>query len=596
MLQLLKTHRPILLATLLFLGGLLVLAAAYDRIQPEFGEALYTLDDGTTTAFTLPLVLREESATITIELPLDLPEHFPTHYHILHTGIIAAIRVNDKPIDASLVAALPPDDERGITLDFDPLLHPGGNTIEITLAQRDMPPPLHAIDIQASRMDPLLLPLCLLVLLLIGAYGAVLLRTLRFLQKAQWIGVIFLGGTLLRTLYVLATRYPHRAYDWWGHLEYIKEVAGGTLLPAARDGWITYHPPLYYWIGGLGVRLATLVGTGESGVIALLQIASLLFSLLTLAAGIWIGVLLFRGKDAQPKLLLYATLLAVLPSLIYPASQISNDTLFNLLSFLSLGVLITFWKNPRVRTWVLLGFLVTLTALTKGNGLVMAGSAGLVLLLCEKLSLMRKARLLSLLGSILAVGAGWIYVLRLGIEGSSFVGNAYRLHENMLRAPSWEQFLTFNPLRIVLHPYITPTFDFTEPQSLWEHLFGTTLFGWFRFGESLLPFAALTALAATVLLAPLLRGFFANIIHSDDFPLWAVLAVTVLAHIFFFLLFPYASSQHIRYSILLLPIGAAYIAAGTFLLPTRTRDVMLGINVLFILLCTLFIPLIFFST
>ena len=101
-------------------------------------------------------------------------------------------------------------------------------------------------------------------------------------EYPKWISGCFALGVALRLLYFFCTPFEDTPYDLGGHLEYLTHSAHSWTLPAAKNGWEFYHPPLYYWIVSFVINLFHFQNliVIKDGEVALL--ASLVFSVVTL--------------------------------------------------------------------------------------------------------------------------------------------------------------------------------------------------------------------------------------------------------------------------------------------------------------------------
>lgn len=581
------------IVVLLALLVLFTLWSSYQAIAPRFLKGSYKLADGTEHQFTLPLRLRAESETIEFSLPFDLREKFPRKYHLIYAGKLEALSINGRKWAGDLTA-LPSNDEMGHVFDLGPFLHEGRNELQLNIRQTSILPLfLHGIDIQPSRMDPILLPHLLAFL----AFFALLATAVPSVAFPHPLSLIFLLGVVLRTVYVLVTTYPIRAYDWWGHIEYINLLTRTAELPQAAAGWVTYHPPLFYILTSTILRTAEAFGISFQTSLPSLEILSLLLSIATLGVGITCMTMLFRKREECGVLLLSSALLATFPSLIFPSSNIGNDALLQFLAFLALFFLIRFWNQPRRCDSVALSVVLGLALLTKANAAVLVITSYLVLLFHPRMHLREKLTEITQSILIIAPLAAWFYVQRFLLEGGEIVGNASKLHPMLLLHPTFQTFLTFNPVRMLLHPFVNDWYDIFGREFFFEYLLRSALFGRFHFGESLIPFAQLLLLSALILCIPLLRGLFEDVRReSDTFPLWIPLAVLLSAHILFVLSFPYSSSQDFRYSLLLTVPLAAYEAKGIFLLRGALREGAMAAATLFIALSSTFPFLLFLSS
>src|SRR3990167_6545068 len=62
--------------------------------------------------------------------------------------------------------------------------------------------------------------------------------------------VLFIWLTVA-SVYACRSVWFHRSSDHWGQLQYAEIIVRENRLPTPREGWITYNPPLYYFINSL---------------------------------------------------------------------------------------------------------------------------------------------------------------------------------------------------------------------------------------------------------------------------------------------------------------------------------------------------------
>src|SRR5690606_9995878 len=75
----------------------------------------------------------------------------------------------------------------------------------------------------------------------------------------KWVLVIAL---IPITFYWSATSWDTRSHDvsGGGHFDYIEYVATKKALPLPDEGWVFYHPPVYYVIGAAVWKAAGMLG------------------------------------------------------------------------------------------------------------------------------------------------------------------------------------------------------------------------------------------------------------------------------------------------------------------------------------------------
>lgn len=384
-------------------------------------------------------------------------------------------------------------------------------------------------------------------------------------RRAYWLATICSAAVLLRLFYLLATPYDVRGHDAPGHLDYVLHVANTLSLPPPDDGFEYYQPPLYYMMATPFAWAARVADVSDEHRNFLIQLFSLVCSLATFFIAIRIGKKFFASAGEKTSLYLYAAIVATLPSFVFFAGRLNNDVLFQVWSFLSFLLLLAWWRKPTAAAWLSICAVIGLGMLTKTSMALMAFPCFLCLLL-EKKSDWRQKLVLALGGAtVVLLIAGWFHIPRALDDGSkkAVVGN-YESLTNFVENDIGN-FLTFNPVAILAHPYNDPYDDEARRQEFWEYLFRSALYGEFHFGDHR------RALAMTMLLSSLLMTPFVlwNLVHDirkrayASFPVWATFLCLLAGAVAFRIVFPYSSSQDFRYSILLAPIFAYYAVRET---------------------------------
>lgn len=585
-----------LLATLLLIAGLIAIERQTKDYLPTFLEGTYTAQGHAPKKFSLPFRAKPEAPEVTYEVPVLLPEVHPTLYQMSYSVCLEELTVNGKevplPVTKRSTFHLPHCYAGlGIRFDLSDFLHPGRNDIRLRVTQEE-PILMQYLGIIPSTMDPLVLRTNVLVLLLIGSYLLLMIAILRLQGNLRFLFLLLGAGTLLRILYLASSPYSFHAPDWQGHVEYIQYLARNFAIPPAQLGWETYHPPLYYAFSAAWLRASEALGRTGELLLHDLQVGSLLLSVGTLSAGLWVGTLLFPKKEERVQLLLFGALLVTFPGLLYTSSRINNDALLSLLLFLGMGLLLRFFENATLRNWIALSITIGAAILTKLNALSLLPIALLTLIAKKSLPPSRKALFTTVFLGILIIITGWFFVLRFGFEGErSLVGNAHRIHPIARVQNSIGSFLSFQPLRVLTHPYAGPIPVDTGENEFLEYFFKSSYFGGYGFGYELLTLSTLMLTAGFLFFFLAIFGF----LHEGrrckptlPFPLWITPLILLTAHILYRLAFPLTTSQDFRYSILLTIPLCAYAVRGVEELPAWLKEIGRAVLFLHIFLTALF--------
>jgi len=376
----------------------------------------------------------------------------------------------------------------------------------------------------------------------------------------RWIWVAVAVGLLLRVAYLTVTPFDVRGHDASGHLEYINYVADTHSLPPPYDGFEYYQPPLYYALAAPVLWIAKTVGMPDFQRFMLLQCFSLALSAVTLLLGVRVGRELFPRKSDRTAFALFTLALAVTPAFVFFAARINNDVLYQVWAFASFLLLLQWWKKPDVRIWLSLCAVIGLGILTKTNMALMVLPAFVCLLFAKKMRWTAKAWQ-GLAGiAMIVIVAGWFHIPRaLDPDAKKAVVGNYTILTNFVENGA-ANFLTFNPVGMLAHPYNDPYDDVARRQYFWEYLFRSSLYGEFGFGSEHARLAVIMLLSSLLLIPLVVANFVRDIRRNalSSLPVWSTLLVTLAGAALFRFVFPYSSSQDFRYSVLLLPLFAYY--------------------------------------
>ena len=278
------------------------------------------------------------------------------------------------------------------------------------------------------------------------------------LRRARWqsrrrrsvVGV-GLAGVLL-TFAVLAslqamTIYPFHPPDEVSHVGYALTVSRGDLptietptpgdeipllkhhlknrRPANRTIWTANHPPLFYLVAAVPLRLGVDLGHPLGGIRAA-RLVNVAISLVGLA----LTVLLARELlPARPELWVAAAgLAALVPGLMRTSALVYNDALMFTLTTAALVLVVRVLRwGPTPRRVALLALLAAACSFTRATGLIVTAVAAVAVVAAVLLHDRRRARVRVLLaiaaGGAVAVTAaavaGWFYLRNQALYGSA---------------------------------------------------------------------------------------------------------------------------------------------------------------------------------
>lgn len=394
----------------------------------------------------------------------------------------------------------------------------------------------------------------------------------------MWLLSIFVSGSMLRFIYCCLTPYRTRALDWWGHIEYVEYVLANWRIPPAQEGWQFYQPPLYYFSSALWAKLGILLGRADGVPLADLRLFACLMSIGAFAGGIWIGEMLFKSDDEKSMSIWFAGVLAVFPGFVHFASRISNDVPLLLFSVLFLAFLIRWWNDNRTRDVYAACAFLCLGLLTKLNVLPLAAVLAICLVVHRKSTWSSKVRTSAVCLAMIALSTGWLFYLRYGVEGErSVVGNrlGYRLRVDNHPA----NFLVFNPVGMLEHPYNNTLRDRERRDYFWEFAYRSAQFGEFNHGAVVKPLARSVLLLALAGLPLLIAGLVITLkreFHSR-LPIWLTFLLLVAALFCYRFSSPFASNQDYRFIPVVLVPATYFILRAISCMPSLWKQLSLAI-------------------
>lgn len=255
-------------------------------------------------------------------------------------------------------------------------------------------------------------------------------------------------------------------FDARHHVLYAERLLADRTLPAAAEGWSTYHPPLFH------AAAAAILGLG--GGTASLKALPLLAGL----GGVWVAWGLSRRlfPAAPERAGLAALFVAVLPVNLYSAAYFSNEALQALLAGAALlAVVVQLLRERATPGGVgLAALLLGAAALTKFTALVVLPVALFFLVwklvAVERAPAQRSAGLPLGFVGVFALVAGWFYLRNWLAYGTPLVGNWALPGEDQRW---WQQpgfhtpayYLRFG--EALVHPYLSGF------RSFWDALYST---------------------------------------------------------------------------------------------------------------------------
>ena len=392
--------------------------------------------------------------------------------------------------------------------------------------------------------------------------------------RARWFFGCLAVGTVLRFVYFLVTPHDVRGYDTNGHIEYIQHLSTHFSLPHSLQGWEFHQPPLYYFLCSLWMRVGHLFSFSEVHILRDLQFFSFLLSVVALAAALWIGKMLWGKKEESEQLLLYWLLVATAPSLVFHASRISNDALSLTLLILLTAFVIRWWKDPSTRNWYGMCLVFGCSLLAKANALSFVPVLFILWCALKQWNWRQKCARAVIGAVIVMMIAGWVPAYRYVKENNTDILlniSQKRLNHHLGVRNTLSNFLIFNPVQIVLHPFNDPWRDEDRRQYFWEYLFKSAFFGEFKYPN------AYRMLATSVLVSGMIGLILAAIglVHETrkrlraNAPMLLILVCPLAALLAYRLWLPYSANQDFRFSAAIIIPLSYFAVQGAFLLTKR---------------------------
>ncbi len=552
-----------------------------------------------------PLHLRVDGKTVTqdiwpVKLPNDEKDPMEVTFRVRPSALfkqqeislyaddcLQAVRVNGVPLDHPNLPHC--DWAKSMTIDTGNLLRDEENILVATVRNKDGGGTFSASQVREGNLVKLLFENLYLLWILIWAVYCFR----KCPQKQKFVVLLTAVAILLRVFYFLHTDFTERAYDVDGHLEYIEYVNQHWNIPQGDQGWEFHQQPLYYFFGAI-VKTALHALDLDLLFLSTMQLFSLLMSIGTFFASVWIARMLFEKKTTVRAMLPWVALSAVLPGWIMLAPRINNDVPNLMFGVITVGFLIAWMKDPKWKNWLWMCVFLSCALLTKSSSIALIGVAGIALL-----SRLKADRTFFL---ACATGALTVGVV---ISGTFFVRNVLQKQVALVPVnvnPALHvrnfpgAYVTFNPVKILAHPFNNNWTDDERRQYLWEYFFKSAFFGEWQFNDFFGGSARILLALALLLMPFAFWGIWKEIRHPSRMGIMfgAMLFLFLLSLATFRLVHPNSSNQELRYiSVVVLPM-LFFLSQG---IPSEKRlrpfgeFLIIGLSIL----CYLFIILVALS-
>lgn len=532
-----------------------------------------------------------DGAECTFKLHIDKRFYHQKWVRIIPDDAVLSINVNGQnlPLDTLQSGSLS-DWANGFVYPIGDDLSPGENMVQIVVKNGGGSFGLTIVPANFGFYKLFLYGLFL------AAFFAFLFLLLERFGMDRRLILLFLGGFLVRLVYLNVTPWDLRSHDVESHVQYIEYIVRNFALPDRNAGFVFYHPPLYYLISAGVYHVLQLFTGGNSALVyGGLQVFSLLLNMGFLLAGVGIlqislnglkkrfsrempvsGFTLRRPKLFQDDLLLIvsASLLIFWPSNIIHSVRIGNDILLYLFYALTVFYLLRWDRDRAPKNLYLSGLFAALSVVTKTNAVLLWGLIGVVLLIdffrdrfrpsfwkdwlkkCWPLALM----FLVCVG--LALGGNIAAKIR-NPSANLLVGNVAGSYGDLAVGNQPHNYLYFDLKTYLTEPFTSAWSDNLGRQYYWNYLFKTALVGEFDYPHPLTK--ALAEILSALFLAMLafgLSGLFMmdrknKALHRVQLLNFLILAV---AGVVFRISIPASCSNDFRYILpVLIPFAFLYV-------------------------------------
>lgn len=429
-------------------------------------------------------IKNQDSGAHTYTLTIDYHALQQTLFQIHPQNCLKQVTLNGFPV------SYPPDERcnfnEGVRLNLKHSLIQGENTLVIETAGGGLS--IGPVIFGSSATLSELLG-CLL-----AAMACLTLARIVYGLTGDTASGIILAGSMLLCFYVLShTTFMWNKYDMPQHLEYITFIANELRLPNTYQGFLTYHPPLYYTVQAVVLRIANLLASFD--IISTLRV----FNILYFTTSLVFSMLALHRLLIHP-FAYYAALvmLAFYPGGIIASGRIDSDLLFYPFFSACLYFLLRWLDSRHYRYLAFALGACGLALATRTNALVLFplfGLAGLYYIKRNGWRLLWSQRLhmmvwvgvvIVMMGALINFGRPAYDNLRENRNQSYLVANAgylasiaRSLHINN----DWDAYFGFD-----LKEYITPPFfnvwgNAGGRQYFWSSVMKSSMYGEFTYPE-----------------------------------------------------------------------------------------------------------------
>lgn len=413
------------------------------------------------------------------------------------------------------------------------------------------------INVFPKDNSTLLLFLKIMIALLAGLF---LVPVAKHFGFGSFVVFCMFLGVLLRFAMFYALPYTQFSMDIDGHLAYIQYIIDNHSIPAAKDCWSCYHPPVYYASAVPSFLLGEWIGyASTSGA----QIFSLVLSLILLVCGLIVLKEVVHGIPFGVASILWT----VWPVLLLAAPRIGNDQLFYALHTLCLLTGFNYIKNGKGKNLVIAVVCAALAVWTKATGYI---SLGLVLLFTfvgfVKTNKLHRPSRTEIIGwALLLLVLAGLAVEKI-VGSGDFVANIDTLHSRLRVGNEARNFLYFDLRTFLIEPYTDGWADGQGREYFFNYAFKTSLFGEWRLVDTAMgrTLASLMSLSLLGLIVLSIRGWWRTKMDVCHWILFIQGMAFFAALAYLRYRYPYACSNDFRYIMPALLSFLPYIGLGVY--------------------------------
>lgn len=462
------------------------------------------------------------------------------------------------------------NDYDGAYFDISELAVPGTNTLEIkTRHTRNQHIVYFGFDVSSGNLKSPVYFTLVCLLFTIGFY-LIFVRLIRTSLPLYALGIL-LVAILLRVYVASNTHALERSHDVHGHIEYMTLMIETKSLPKSLQCWSCYHPPYFFATMATIKALLTKAGLTDFNSFQFLMI----ISVATYSICLYFAFLTIRRFFSRPSLQIFSMgLFAFLPSSVIHSVAINNDLWMVTLFSAAFYYFIVWWQSKITRFYYISLILACFSFVVKASGIVMFGLLGFFALgyaISRYREFFSMVKRFSPAVVIMAMALLFNPIVDKTLRPPSdqpsggIIGNAHWLGGDLKLGNDARNYLYFDPMEFVNHPFVHPYDDNSGGRHyFWTALLKTALYGEFRDqhihnegGEIRKAIAPISSLAFLILLIFMIVHAF--LMRRDNMatygPLYALIAICLTALIVMRCLMPFFPINDFRYiwSIMIAP-------------------------------------------